>query len=179
MAQDGFQATVAQVAVAAGRSPGSLHRHFATKDDLLLAALDHARAALMAPGPALGDTLHARLRQHWHALGYQALAQPLAFRYWALYLATPGLPPTRLPRLERRLLLFRGADAVLAAALGQPALGTWAATLLVATWESTVAELLARRAEGPDEAAELDRGFAAWWAGLDLADDTPLRTPPA
>jgi AcrR family transcriptional regulator len=181
VARHGFLATTAQVAAATGRSAGTLHRHFATKDDLLLAALDHALAALAVPDPSRvpGEAVHARLRRHWHAAGHQALAHPLAFRYWALYAATPGLPVGHLTPRQVRAEVFRGAEPLLAAAYELPSWGTWAAAWLVASWESTVAELLARAADGPDAAAELTRGFNAWWAGLGLAHDMPVPTEPA
>lgn len=182
VARSGFQATTAEVAAEVGCSPGTLFRHFPTRAALLEAALDRALHALRQdlPRAAPAELLHDALHRRWMAAGRNACLSPLAFRYWVLYAATPGLGSGAPEPL--RWAPFGRPDRALGAALGTPALGTWALELLAATWAATVELTLARLDEAfrdepePDfdVAEELDRGFAAWWAGLGLARDTPV-----
>lgn len=186
----GFQATTAHVAAAAGCSPGTLFRHFPTRDALLRAALDEAteRLTQFLPRAAPGDTLHEALRRRWEAAGTRAAGYPAAFRYWALYALTPGLPAPAGGRAATRALVFAGAQGALAAALGTPARGASAAARLVATWVVAVDEAMASF-EAYDAASEqqvptqpqpeptaaiLEQGFAAWWAGVGLSRDLPV-----
>ena len=184
-ATHGFhRATTAQVARAAESSVGTLFRYFPTAEALLDAAQEHARRRLtdeLSWNIPL-DTLYAALRTYWDRLIRRAVERPDAFRYWALYWATPGPDPgPQRPGPGPRLPYWAKAGGLLARALDEHAdVGALLAAGLEAQWTATVQFVLARPGwqwPDPRRDAALGRVFDGWWSSVGLNRTAPFPPP--
>lgn len=160
------------------------YRAFPTKDALVHATEAHAQRRLSeGPGPpGSHPTAYAHLRGHWEAAIERALRQEDAFRYWALYGATPGYgrpghhshaPGLGAPVAGVRLRLWQGLGPFLARALGER---EGLAALLEAQWTATVQALINRSplVLSPEARAFISRVFDGWWATVGLDRTAPF-----
>lgn len=181
-AQRGVHAvTTAEIAQAAGVSTGTFFRCVPTKDELLVAAFNHAQWQLcegVGRGPAFPrDTVYDVIRRVWEATASRALAQPQLFAYWVLAGVTPGVG--QRDYAQPRLPVFHGVERLLAQVLAAPAArGELLAQGLEAQWVATVQYTLGQqdRDSGLNLAALLAQGYVAWWAGVGLLPDGALPT---
>lgn len=85
VAQDGLPAaTTAAIAGRAGVAEGTLYRHFSGKDELLIAAYRHVKAAAaeaVLSGHDQTAPIDERIRQLWRGIFDVYRTQPTAFRF--------------------------------------------------------------------------------------------------
>ena len=183
--RDGFHRTAtARVAADAEVSTGTLFRHFPTLDELVHAAHAHARFKLMMllGGQVPRDTVYGYVREMWEALIERALSEAAAFRFCALFDATPGYGGAPVSPLAERLPLWQALGPFLIRVSGEPpVLTALLVRLLEAQWTAAVEALLRQGSlRLPDAArALMGRIFDGWWAtlGLDRATPFPPNTP--
>lgn len=184
--RDGFHRTAtARVAADAEVSTGTLFRHFPSLEELVLAAYHRATQQLDGhwTGRPPRTTAYDHVRGRWEAALESALAAPDAFRYYALYNATPGYGAT--PRswdppanpVGGRWAPWRTLGPFLARASGEPAGRTdLLARVLEAQWTVTVEMLLLHGTLSlkPEARALAARLFDGWWTMVGLDRTAPF-----
>lgn len=161
--------TLARLASAAGTSPRMLIYHFATRDGLVIAALQEARCrqrelfdGLLEPRPGVGYAVV--LREAW-----AQMTAPDARPYLRLFRELHDLPADRTPWAEFRTLSIADWLPIVEAGLladGRPDAKALASAL-VACARGLFSDL--------DTTGDSYRTTAAWHAIVDLLARTPTR----